>query len=91
MPDSKQRQRTVHMEQQAKNVTIRKHSLHRKYVYSEGEQAHASSPGKWHTYHQRQVPALVPTIRKNLVTEDSQIQILKTHDKIMDNLYIGNL
>lgn len=58
----------MHAEQQTMNITIRKHSLHRKYVYSEGEQAHASSPGKWHTYHQQQVPALGPTIRKQLIT-----------------------
>ena len=55
--------KTVHMIQQAK-VTILKHSLHRKYVYSEGEQAHASSPGRWHTYHQQQVPASSPEISR---------------------------
>jgi hypothetical protein len=40
-----------------KNGTILKHSLHRKYVYTEGELAHESSLGRLHTYHQQQVPA----------------------------------
>jgi hypothetical protein len=37
--------------------TIQRHSPHRKYVYSGGGQEHASFPGRWHTYHQQQLPA----------------------------------
>jgi hypothetical protein len=40
-----------------KEFTIQRHSPHRKYVYSGGGQEHASFPGRWHTYHQQQLPA----------------------------------